>query len=55
MYNISYCYLILSKTGMGHQILVELLNIEFNEPCSVILRLFQACGRKGGRMDIQQL
>jgi hypothetical protein len=55
MQNISYCYLILSKTGMGHQILVELPNIEFNEPCSIILKLFQAFGWMGGRMDIQQL
>ena len=36
---------------MGHQILVELPNIEFNEPCSVILKLFQVCGR----MDIRRL
>ena len=40
---------------MDHQILVELPNIAFNEPCSVILKLFQAFGRKGGRTDIQQL
>jgi len=51
MQNICYCYLIISKTGKGNQILVELPNIEFNEPYSVILKLFQACGR----MDIQQL
>jgi len=40
---------------MGHQILVELPNIEFNEPCSAILKLLQACGRMDGRMDIQRL